>query len=135
MRVRDARGAWSVLLCAAVALGVAIAAVDNLALEGEASPILVVALLIGTTVAIGALAPRRVWVAALAVWGWVPLAHLTKHMLGMPDTLRPNTYASIVLLGAVSLFVTVVGSGCGVLARRLASDDTQAGPTSAEPRA
>ena len=130
VRARAARIAPPVLL-AAVALGVTTAAVDNIALEGEASPILVVALLFGATAMLGALAPRRAWVTALAVSVWVPLAHLVKHVLGMPDTLHPDTYASILLLGVVSLVVAGVGTGCGVLARRGVDGGTGAGRTPA----
>ncbi|HEY0776386.1 MAG TPA: hypothetical protein VGD56_00330 [Gemmatirosa sp.] len=131
MRARAGRIAPVVLLVAAVALGVTTAAVDNVALDGEASPILVVAMLVGATAMLGTLASRRPWGTALAVWLWVPLAHLVKHGLGMPDTLHPNTYASILKLGVFSLVVAGVGTGCGVLTRRVVGGGTGAGRTSA----
>ena len=119
MRTRGVQVAWPVLLGVAVALGVTIAAVDNFALGGEVSPIIIVVMLFGATALVGVLGSQRAWVAALAVWTWVPLAHLAKHVLSMPDTLRPNTYTSILMLGAFSLAVAAVGTGCGVLARKL----------------
>jgi len=49
------------------------------------------------------------------------LAHLVKHVLGLPDTLHPNTYTSILYLAAFTLVVATVGTGSGVLLRRLAT--------------
>ena len=109
----------SVLVGIAVALGLAIAAVDNFALEGEVSPAVVVGMLLAAAAIVGALGSRRVWLTALAIWFWIPLAHLVKHVLGMRDTLQPNTYPSIAMLGVFSLIVALVGTACGIFARRL----------------
>jgi hypothetical protein len=49
------------------------------------------------------------------------MAHVVKHVLGLPDTLHPNTYVSILYLAAFTLVVATVGTGCGVLAHRLAT--------------
>lgn len=109
----------SALLGLAVAFGVAIAAVDNFALEGEVSPIVVVGMLFAATAIVGVLSPQRAWLAALAVWVWLPLAHLVKHVLGIRDTLRPNTYASIAALGVFAVIVALIGMACGIVAKRL----------------
>src|SRR5438105_2960348 len=121
MGSRDVWDGRPVRLGAGLAAGAAIAAVDNFAFGGEVSPIVVVAMLLAGAAAAGAAWGRRGWVAAAAAWAWVPAAHLAKRLLGLPDTLQPNTYASILLLAAFTLAVAAVGTGCGVLARNLAA--------------
>ena len=101
--------------------GAAIVYVDNFAFEGEVSPIIIVAMLLAATATAGAIWGRRGWVTAAAAWACVPLAHLVKHVLGLPDTLQPNTYASILVLAAFSLAVAIAGTGFGVLLHRLTS--------------
>ena len=118
----DSTGLWSrwpVRLGAGFAAGAAIAAVDNFAFEGEVSPIIIVAMLLAATATAGVVWGRRGWVTAAAAWACVPSAHLIKHILGLPDTLQPDTYASILMLAAFTLAVAVVGAGCGVVLRRL----------------
>jgi hypothetical protein len=112
---------WPVRLIAGLAVGVVIAYIDNYAFGGEVSPIIVVAMLLATTITAGAFWGQRGWVAAVAAWACVPLAHLVKHVLGLPDTVHPNTYASILLLAAFSLGVATAGTGCGVLINRFRS--------------
>lgn len=109
---------WSRLnVVLAAAAGASIAAVDSFASGGEVSPIVVVVLLFTAGMVVAALGGRRPWLVTLLVWMWLPMAHVAKHALGLPDTIQPNTPASIALLGAFSLAVTVVGTGCGVLVR------------------
>jgi len=123
---------WSkrpVPLGVGLAAGAAIVYVDNYAFEGEVSPIIIVAMLLAATATAGATWGGRGWVAAIAVWACVPMAHLANHVLGLADTLHPNTYASILLLAAFTLVVATVGTVCGVLVRRLttgsASNDSE----------
>lgn len=99
--------------------GAAIVYVDNFAFAGEVSPIIIVAMLFAVTTTTGALWGRRGWLAALAAWACVPVAHVVKHVLGLPGTLQPNTYTSILYLAVFSLLVTSAGTGCGLLVRRL----------------
>jgi hypothetical protein len=101
--------------------GAAIVYVDNWALEGEVSPIVIVALLLAATAMAGAMWGRIGWIAAAVTWACVPLAHVVKHVVGLPDTLQPNTYISILYLAAFTLVVATVGTACGVLSRRLAT--------------
>ena len=108
-------------LAAGLAAGAAIAWVDNVAFEGEVSPIIIVVMLLAATITAGAVWGRRGWVPAAAAWVCVPLAHLVKQAFGLPDTLHPNTYMSILYLAAFTLVVASVGTGCGVLVHRLAS--------------
>jgi len=98
--------------------GAAIAAVDNFASGGEVSPIVIVALLLAAAGIAGALWGRRGWVAALLAGACVPSAHLARHLLDLPDTLHPNTYASILKLAAFSLAVAFIGLAGGVLLRK-----------------
>jgi hypothetical protein len=122
---------WPVPLGFGFAGGAALVYVDNYAFGGEVSPIIVVAMLLAATAASGVTWGRRGWVAAIATWACVPLAHLAKHFLGLPDTLHPNTYPSILLLAAFTLVVATVGTACGVLVRRLTTGSVSSDSKSA----
>jgi hypothetical protein len=100
--------------------GAVIVCVDNFAFEGEVSPIIIVAMLIAVSAIAAAIWGARGWVPVGVAWAGVPLAHLAKHALGLPDTLHPNTYTSILYLAAFTLCVATIGAGFGLLARRLA---------------
>jgi hypothetical protein len=100
----------------ALALGVAIAAVDNFAFGGETSPIFILGLLLMATGLIGLVWRSRGWLGAALLWACIPAAHLIKHVFGLPDTMQPNTYESIFKLAAVTLVVAVVGTACGMAA-------------------
>jgi hypothetical protein len=106
-------------LGAGLVAGAAIVYVDNCAFEGEVSPLIIVALLLAATAMAGAIWGRSGWIAAAVTWACVPSAHILKHLLGLPDTLHPNTYTSILYLAAFTLVVTTGGTACGVLVRRL----------------
>jgi hypothetical protein len=118
---RSAWGTWQVRLIAGLAAGAVISAVDNVISDGEVSPIVIVAMLFTAAAAAGLFWGRRGWLVAFAVWALIPTAHLAKRLLGLPDTLHPNTYASIVMLAAFSFVVAAVGIACGLLARRWCS--------------
>jgi hypothetical protein len=106
---------WPVRLATGLAAGIVIVVVDNFWSAGEVSPIVIVALLLVATFAVGASWGRRGWVAAAVTWACVPLAHVAKHLLGMSDTLHPNTYVSILFLAGFCLAVTAVGFGLGLV--------------------
>ena len=110
--------AW-VRLGIGVVAGSAIVYVDNYSFEGEVSPIVIVAMMFAATTAAGAIWGRRGWVASSTAWACVPLAHLLKHVLSLPDTLHPNTYGSILLLAAFTLAVAMIGTGFGILLQRV----------------
>ena len=112
---------WQTQLGVGLVAGGAIVYVDNFALDGEVSPIIIVALLLATTAIAGAMWGRRGWISAAVTWACMPLAHIVKHVLGLPDTLHPNTYTSILYLAAFTLVVATGGTACGVLVRRLAT--------------
>jgi len=108
---------WSSSKRFAVGLGTgsAIAAVDNFAFGGEVSPIVIVILLMATTATFGGIWGRGGWTTAVATWLCVPLTHVVTHVLGLPDTLHPNTYTSILMLAAFTLLVATLGTGAGIL--------------------
>ena len=106
---------WLKRLAIGLGTGLAIAAVDSFAFGGEVSPIVIVILLVATTAAFGGIWGRGGWTAAVATWLCVPLAHVVKHVLGLPDTLHPNTYTSILMLAAFTLVITTIGTGAGIL--------------------
>lgn len=118
---------WPTLACVGLVAGVSLAALDNFAFGGEVSPVIIVAMLLAATGVAGVIWDRRGWVAAAAAWICVPLAHLIKHVLGLPDTLQPNTYTSILILAAFTLVVATIGTGCGILLRRLTTVAAQRG--------
>jgi len=100
----------------ATVLGLIAAAVDNFAAGGEVSPITIIGLLSASAGLLGFARPRSAWASAVLVGAWVPAAHLAKHVLGLPDTLHPNTYRSIAMLTAFCLVVSLVAAYLGALA-------------------
>jgi hypothetical protein len=100
-------------------IGAVIAAMDNFAFHGEVSPIIIVAMLLAATLMLGWFLGWRGWPASAMVWACVPLAHLIKHLSGLPDTLHPNTYASILMLAIFTFVIAAIGSGCGFILHRL----------------
>jgi hypothetical protein len=98
--------------------GISISAVENFTFGREITPIAVAALLLLATFSAGLVGTKRPWLAAALVWFWIPAAHFVKHALGLRDTLHPNTYSSIAMLAAFSLFVCLMGVGGGAAIRR-----------------
>jgi asparagine N-glycosylation enzyme membrane subunit Stt3 len=113
---------WSVRLLAGGAAGLVIVFVDNVWAAGEVSPIVVVAFLLVATFLAAAAWGERGWLSAAATWACVPLAHVVKHLLGMPDTLQPNTYLSMLYLAGFCLVVSVIGFVLGLLVHRMRRD-------------
>jgi hypothetical protein len=102
--------------------GALIAAVDTLAFHGEVSPIVIVLLLLGATAAFGVFWGSGSWVASGLAWAWLPSAHLVKRLLGLADTLHPNTWKSLLLLAAFTLAVAALGTAAGLVVHRLNMD-------------
>ena len=103
------------LASAGLAAGAAIVWVDNFAFGGEVSPIVIVVLLLVATTVFAATWGRSGAIAAALTWMCIPLAHVIKHALGLPDSLHPNTYLSILMLGGFTLLVAAIGTGAGML--------------------
>ena len=104
--------------------GVAISFVDNLAFEGEVSPIVIVALLFTISACVGAIWGQSGWFAVVLTWICLPFAHLVKHIIGLPNTLHPNTYTSILMLAIFTFVIAAIGIGCGVLIHRHTTKST-----------
>jgi|CZKD01.1.fsa_nt_gi hypothetical protein len=102
-----------------VIVGAGIAAVDNFAFGGEVSPIVIVGMLLVFGAAVGMIWGGRAAVAAAIAWVWLPMAHVLKHLMRLPDTIHPNNYASLLKLGAFTFVVTAIGLGFGLAFRRL----------------
>ena len=98
----------------AIVTGAAIAAIDNFAFGGETSPIVIVLLLLLATGTVGFLWGKRGWLAAALIWVCVPGAHMINHMLGLPDSIQPDTYASILKLAAFTFVMAAIGTACGI---------------------
>ena len=112
---------WPTHLVVGIVAGAAIVYVDNWAFEGEVSPIIIVTLLLAATAMAGAMWGRSGWSAAVVTWACVPLAHVVKHVLDLPDTLHPNTNTSILYLAGFTLVIAMGGTLFGVLVRKLAT--------------
>lgn len=109
---------WPMRFLTGLAAGVAIAFVDNVAFEGEVSPIVIVVMLLAATTTAASIWGGRGWITAATAWLCVPVAHVIKHLLGLPDTLHPNTYTSIFLLAAFTFAVAALGTAGGALVHR-----------------
>ncbi len=107
------------LLALGFGAGVVIAAIDNFAFGGEISPIAIVALLLLLNGTAGATWGWRGGLLAIPAWLCIPSAHLIKQGLGLPDTLHPNTFTSILLLALFTFLVSTIGIALGVLLRRM----------------
>ena len=105
-------------------VGVAISIVDNFAFKGEISPIVIIALLFTVSTCVGAIWGLSGWFAVVVTWMWLPITHLVKHILGLTDTLHPNTYTSILMLAAFTFVIAAIGIGCGVLIHRHTTHST-----------
>jgi len=102
------------LLC-----GAAISAVDNFTFDGEISPIVIVGMLLLVAGTLATIWGTRALTAAVLAWTWLPSAHVLKHAFGLPDTMHPNTYSSILALAAFSLVITAVRFGLGLMLGRV----------------
>jgi hypothetical protein len=118
MPVLPARAA---MIAAGLVLGAALSAIDLFVEGGEVSPIVVVVLLFATTGFAGLAWGARGWRVAVPCWACLPLSHALLRLLGLPDTLHPATWGSIVRLAAFTATVAVTGTGSGLLLRRLSA--------------
>lgn len=113
---------WQMRLLVGFIVGAVIVYMDNFAFQGEVSPIVIVIMLLVSTITVGAILKRSAWMTVVIIWICVPMAHVVKHLLGLPDTLHPNTYMSILLLAVFTLVVSATGFFLGVLINRTAKD-------------
>lgn len=90
-------------------IGAIIAYVDNFSVQGEVSPIVIVILLLVATMSVGAVWKWRGLITVVLMWSWLPMAHVVKKVLGLPDTLHPNTYTSILMLTLFTFAISAIG--------------------------
>jgi hypothetical protein len=109
---------WRIRCAAGLIAGLAIAWADNMAFNGEASPILIVAMLLAITCVAASVWGSGAWITAASAWLCLPMVHFIKRAAGWPDTLQPNTYTSILMLAAFTLVVAMLGTGAGLLIHR-----------------
>ncbi len=119
----QAVGAEGWLYASGLGAGVGIAAVEAWAAGGHISPVVIVALLLASSGAIGAVWSWRGWPGAVsAAAAPMPLMHMTKHLLGLPDTIQPNTLDTIVMMALFALAVAGAGLAGGAALRQAATD-------------
>lgn len=95
-------------------IGAIIAYVDNVLYEGEISPIVIVILLLTATIGFGFLWKWKSLIGVTLIWLWLPMTHVVKKVLELPDTLHPNTYKSILMFTAFTFAVSSIGLLLGV---------------------
>ena len=110
---------WQLRLLIGLIAGAVIVFIDNFAFQGEVSPIVIVILLLASTITVGAIWKWNAWIAAITTWICVPMAHVVKHLLGLPDTLHPNTYTSILMLAIFTFIISAIGFLFGTLINRI----------------
>jgi hypothetical protein len=99
---------------AGLVIGAIIAFVDNFSFQGEVSPIVIVVLLLVAAISIGASWKWHGLITIALMWLWLPMAHVVKKVLGLPDTLHPNTYTSILMYTIFTFAVSAIGLLLGV---------------------
>jgi hypothetical protein len=110
---------WQIRFLVGLIAGAVIVFIDNFAFQGEVSPIVIVIMLLASTITVGAIWKWYAWITAVTVWICVPMAHVVKHLLGLPDTLHPNTYTSILMLAVFTFVVSAIGFLFGTLINRI----------------
>lgn len=110
-------------VAAGAVAGAAVAGVDHVVLGGgQVSSVVVVGLLLSLTAGMGSAWTWRGWVAAATTWACLQLVHVTKHLLGLPGTLQPDTWTSIGTMAAFTGAVCLAGFLGGAVIRAAAAD-------------
>jgi len=109
---------WPARFGIGLVAGLVMVYVDDFAFNGEVSPLVIVAMLVVIASTAAGIWGRHGRIAACGAWMLVPLAHRISHILSLPDTSHPNTYASILMLAAFTLAITALGTGVGMLIHR-----------------
>jgi hypothetical protein len=100
-------------------IGAGLFYLDGYAFGGEVSPIVTIGCVLFAIAGLSLTWGMSSWIAASITWVMLPLGHVVKHALGIPDTIQPNTYLSIAGLAVVTLAAAIVGGAVGMLIRRL----------------
>lgn len=110
---------------AGLVAGLVISAVDLYAAGGHIPPVVIVALQILASAALGAAWGWAAWPAAIAVAAPLPAVHAIRHGLGWPDTITPNTWDSIVMMALFALAVAGAGFAAGAVLKAAVTDDVR----------
>lgn len=105
-----------------LAAGVTVAAIET-AGGGAVRPVAVVALVIAAAFGVGLRWGWAGWLGALAVALPVPGLHLGKHVLGLPDTIQPNTYDALVMMTLFHVALAGAGLAAGAVLGAALADD------------
>lgn len=108
---------------AGLVAGLAISAVELYAAGGHVPPVVIVALQIAASAAIGGLWGWSAWPGAIAVAAPMPAVHAIRHALGWPDTISPNTWDAIVMMALFAVAVAGAGFAAGAVLRAAIADD------------
>jgi hypothetical protein len=106
-------------ILAGLIIGAMIAYVDNFSFQGEVSPIVIVVILLVATIVIGVLWERRGILTTALLWLWLPMTHIVKKVLGLPDTLHPNTYVSILMFTVFTFVISSIGFIIGIAIHKI----------------
>lgn len=99
----------SLVYLVAIVLGVSITCIDLFADRGEISPAAVLLLLVIAGCVVGAIHSRFSLALAVLTAICLPATHLALHLSGHKTTLQPDTAASILLVGMVSVCAASIG--------------------------
>lgn len=106
-----------------LAAGLVVAAVDLYAAGGRVPPVVIVALQIAASGAVGGLWGWLAWPGALAVAAPQPAVHVIRHALGWPDAISPNTWDAIGMMALFALAVAGAGFAAGAVLRAAVAAD------------
>lgn len=99
--------------------GIIIVLVDNFAVDGEISPVVIVILLLVVSASAGIIWDTAGWITAAITWVFLPSAHLIRLFFSLPDILHPAANGSILKLAIFSMIITAAGTVTGILIRRM----------------
>ncbi len=116
---RTRRTPWRGRIVYGLVAGATLVVLDNIAFGGEISPVVILTVLIAATIIPGLRWGGGGWLTSLLAWVGLPLAHVIKHALGLPDTLHPDTYLSIGYLAGFTLAVTIAATFAGAIVHRI----------------
>jgi hypothetical protein len=117
MAARESSWRVTAVSSLAVGLGLLTAWFDVAAPFGDDTEKGTIVLWLVSSGTFGFLLPHRPWQWALLIGPWVTLAHLARHLFGLPDSINPNTYLTILLLLPISLLVCSLAAYGGSFVR------------------
>lgn len=106
-----------------LAFGLVVSAVDLYAAGGHVPPVVIVALQILASGVVGGVWGWPAWPGAIAVAAPLPAVHAIRHAFGWPDTISPNTWDSIAMMGLFALAVAGAGFAAGAVLRAALADE------------